>query len=68
MNDATILIPEWSFHRQLADVGDYISKNNSKKVTVITLNDTDNYLPGVSAKAIPVTFREGGGGGDPLFL
>ena len=62
INHATILIPEWSFHRQLADVGDYISKNNSKKVTVITLNDTDNYLPGVSAKAIPVTFREGGGG------
>jgi hypothetical protein len=61
-NHAPILIPTWNFNRQLAEVGDYMSKNNSKKVTVITLNDTDDFLPGVSAKAIPVTFREKGGG------
>lgn len=60
-NHAPILIPTWNFYRQLADVGDYMSKNNSKKVTVITLNDTDDFLPGVSAKAIPVTFREESG-------
>ena len=60
IDHAPILIPEWRFHRQLAEVGDYISKNNSKEVTVITLNDTDNYLPGISAKAIPVSFREEG--------
>lgn len=61
-NHAPILIPTWNFYRQLAEVGDYMSKNNSKKVTVITLNDTDDFLPGVSAKAIPVTFREKAGG------
>ena len=58
IDHAPILIPEWNFHRQLADVGDYISKNNSKDVTVITLNDTDNFLPGISATAIPISFRE----------
>jgi hypothetical protein len=58
VNHAPILIPKWDFYRQLADVGDYISRNNSKKVTVITLNDTDNFLPGISAKATPISFRE----------
>lgn len=58
INYAPDLIPVWNFNKQLADVGNYISENNSKKVTVITLNDTDNYLPGISAKAIPVSFRE----------
>lgn len=58
LDHAPILIPMWNFHRQLAEVGDYISNNNSKKVTVITLDDTDNFLPGISVKAIPVSFRE----------
>jgi hypothetical protein len=58
LDHAPILIPRWNFYRQLAKVGEYISKNNSEKVTVISLNDTDNFLPGISAKAKPVSFRE----------
>jgi hypothetical protein len=47
-----------SFYRQLGQVGAYISNNNLEKVAVITLNATDNYLPGVSASAKPISFRD----------
>ncbi|MBN1668554.1 MAG: hypothetical protein JW862_15775 [Anaerolineales bacterium] len=48
-----------SFHRQLGQLGDYLSNHNPEPVKVITLNGTDNYLPGISASAKPVVFREG---------
>jgi hypothetical protein len=47
-----------SFHRQLGQVGAYISNNNAEKVGVITLNGTDNFLPGISSSAKPISFRD----------
>jgi hypothetical protein len=47
-----------SFHRQLGQVGAFISSNNPEPVTIFTLNETDDYLPGISASANPITHRE----------
>jgi hypothetical protein len=58
IRSAPNLLSTLNFHRQLGQVGAYISRNSSEKVTVITLNATDNYLPGISANAKPISFRE----------
>ncbi|MFC1997363.1 hypothetical protein ACFLXI_07135 [Chloroflexota bacterium] len=52
------LVSTLNFHRQLGQVGAYISNNNDEKVAVITLNATDNYLPGLAASAKPISFRD----------
>ncbi|MBN1668553.1 MAG: hypothetical protein JW862_15770 [Anaerolineales bacterium] len=53
-----VLADYLSFHRQLAQVGDFVSASQSSPVRMVTLNETDDYLPGVSANAKPISFRD----------
>ena len=52
------LVDTLNFHRQLGQVGAFISSQNIEQVTVVTLNATDDYMPGVSAVSKPISYRD----------
>lgn len=58
LRSAPNLVNYLNFHRQLGQVGAFISGNNPEHVAVITLNETDDYIPGISSRAKPVSYRD----------
>lgn len=45
-------------YQELADIGKYIHKNHSENIAIISLNENDNFIPGLAPNAIPISFRE----------